>query len=138
MRRCMLGCTLLAGLGLFAMTTVASAQMGMSGQNNPYYRPAVSPYVNLARGGNAAANYYGIVVPQANFQRQIQTLQQQQGFMSQLGIANADEEDFTMGARSITGHPTMFFNYGNYFGQSSTTGNRQGTGPTQSIFGKKK
>ena len=134
MRRNLLGCVLVTGLGLFAMAQAASAQMGMPGQNNPYYRPAVSPYVTIGQGGNAAANYYGIVKPQQNMAKQIQALQTQQGYAQQLGIHNLEEDGLTAGSFASTGHPSVFFNTGQYFGQ---TGSLQGKGATQTIFGKK-
>src|SRR5262245_7333705 len=118
-------CLVLAVLGgtvMLASSNCALAQVGFfPNQTNPLYRPAVSPYLNLARGGNPAINYYGIVKPQVDFGRQIQMLQlQQQSLMPTWGLTL--EDDLTQPTTSITGHPSMFFNYGHYFGQSNTGG----------------
>src|SRR5215211_5103172 len=46
---------------------VARAQINpnyFSNQFNPLDRPALSPYLNLLRGGNPAANYYLGVLPE--------------------------------------------------------------------------
>jgi len=37
-------------------------------------RPGISPYLNLARGGNPAINYYGLVRPQIAAAQAFQTL----------------------------------------------------------------
>jgi hypothetical protein len=57
---------------------------------SPFNRPVVSPYVNLARPGPAAINYYGLVRPQLDFrssmqnlQGQVTTLEQQQALLAQ-------------------------------------------------------
>ena len=38
------------------------------------YRPGLSPYLNLNRGGNPAINYYGLVRPQIAAQQAFQTI----------------------------------------------------------------
>jgi hypothetical protein len=86
-----------------------------------YNRPNVTPYLNMLRGGDPAANYYLGVVPE--FQRR--------------AFVNRSIEDFqdlyrrTAQTRDLlddqlfrgpliptlppTGHPTGFMNYGTYF-----------------------
>src|SRR6476661_2750052 len=47
------------------------------GAYRPGYQPAVqpvSPFLNLANGGNPAVNYYGIVQPQIDFRNQLTQL----------------------------------------------------------------
>src|SRR5262245_46077284 len=111
MKSIMLGWAFAAGLACFGAVEQAAAQYYFPQQTNPLYRPPVSPYVTLGRGGSAAANYYGIVRPQLEFARQLQMLQiqqQQMVYMPQLGVPT--EEDLVMGTYSVSGHPTMFFN----------------------------
>lgn len=43
----------------------------------PGYRPPVSPILNIARGGNPAINYYGIVRPQVEAGQAIGQIEQQ-------------------------------------------------------------
>ncbi len=78
---------------------------------SPFPRSPISPYLNLARGGNPAINYYGLVRPEIQFQQSIYGLQQQVGGLSQMQALQSEA------ARSsaTTGHPTRFFNYSHYF-----------------------
>ena len=123
MNRILLGCVLGLGLALGLSAEQATGQVFLPKQGGPPLRPPVSPYLNLVNGfnGNTAINYYGIVRPQIDFARQLQMLQfQQQGYYNpQFGVLDA--EDGTMGTHSVTGHPTVFFNYGHYFGQQGLT-----------------
>jgi hypothetical protein len=95
----------------------AAGQVFLQNQPNPYLRPPVSPYLNLNRPGvPGGVNYYGLVKPQFEVNKQLQNLQmQQRGMMPQLGVG---EEDVTTSAYAITGHPTAFFYYSHYFGQA--------------------
>src|SRR5438094_391239 len=50
------------------------------GSYRPSYQPAVapvSPFLNLANGGNPAVNYYTIIQPQIDFRNSLQQLQTQ-------------------------------------------------------------
>ena len=76
-KRKMLGMALAVGLGLVATADSATAQVPQP-QTGAGTRPAVSPYLNLNRPGNPAVNLYGLVKPQQDTTRQLQTLQQQQ------------------------------------------------------------
>jgi hypothetical protein len=120
MMRFVLSVAMAGGLGLAAAADKATAQALNTGPNtNPYLQPAVSPYVNMNRPGNQATNYYGLVKPQLNTTKQLQSLQtqlQQQQLMPQLGVANADD-DVVMANYAVTGHPTAFSNVSHYFGQ---------------------
>jgi len=85
----------------------------------------LSPYLNLLRGGDPAANYFLGVIPErerrANdqiFRSEIQELQRR------------EEEVGTAGVSSVlpgTGHPVLFNNTYTYF---NSFGNRPGTPPS--------
>ena len=82
---------------------------GIAPLNSP---PGYSPYLNLARGGNAGLNYYGLVRPQLAFQNSLLGLQQQVNTNQQL-IATG------LGGGPIgsleTGHSAYFLTTGGYF-----------------------
>jgi len=95
----------------------------------PYARPAtgpsnpapLSPYLNMARGGNPAVNYYGLVRPQTDAQRAIQHLQQQSMAAPATGL--------TMDSYPNSGHTVQFMNLSHYFHNnigSGLTGGRMG------------
>jgi hypothetical protein len=76
-----------------------------------------TPYLNLIRRGNPAINYYGLVRPQANFQAEMQALQQR--------INSAQREIDARGETNglpATGHPTYFMNYSHYYPAYGTPG----------------
>jgi hypothetical protein len=81
--------------------------------------PAFSPYLNLARGGNPAINYYGLVRPQLNFAMSLDALQ------GQLLAGQQSAEGRLPGEMAPTGHAISFLNTGSYF--LSTGGGRAGT-----------
>ena len=115
MRAFLLAC-LLAALALASQSERASAQF-TPGQPYQPYRPLVSPYLNLARPGNPGINYFGLVKPQIDVNRQLQQLQQQQQLQqTQLGMG-FPQEDGSLAPYAITGHATSFFNYGHYYYQ---------------------
>jgi hypothetical protein len=111
-----------------AMTALAQYPASPFGQYfNPYTRPPgtnpgggprLSPYLNLLRGGNPAANYYLGVVPEIE-QRRFQAVSQAQIQGLQVSTAlppvNPEDTDLTV-ATSITGHPAVFNNTAAYFG----------------------
>src|SRR5437868_12311218 len=77
---------------------------------NPLGTPVLSPYLNLARGGNAAINYYGIVRPQQELRRDYNQLQQEL-LTNQNALTTIDP-----GALQLTtGHAARFFNYSHYY-----------------------
>jgi hypothetical protein len=96
---------------------------------SPAPRPALSPYLNLLRGGNTAINYYGLVRPQEEFSSSIREFQQQ--VHTAQGTQMSREGGIAL---PVTGHPTRFFNYQGYFftpsGAGSSGGQARGTPPT--------
>jgi hypothetical protein len=100
-----------AAVGIGAgLAPQARAQVYARPATNPFQPPAVSPYLNLARGGDRAINYYGLVKPQEQTHLNILQLQQQQAATGQAVMAGE-----TNLALPYTGHPTRFFNYSHYF-----------------------
>jgi hypothetical protein len=59
--------TTVTSLVLFVSTTPATAQGSLATPPNfgPYYRPQLTPYLNLGRGGNPAINYYLGTLPES-------------------------------------------------------------------------
>ncbi len=74
---------LLATLALVALSTPAILAQAPGtfgrppGPGSPGYRPPVSPYLNLARGGVAGINYYGLVRPQIESNQAFQEIERQ-------------------------------------------------------------
>src|SRR5690242_603000 len=66
----------------------AQAQFYTPPATSPFYRPPVSPMINLYGGGlNAGINYFGIVQPQQRMAASIQQLQQTNQMLLQGGAA---------------------------------------------------
>ncbi|MBI3406890.1 MAG: hypothetical protein HY040_00855 [Planctomycetes bacterium] len=85
-------------------------------QLNPYAQPAISPYLDIVRGGNPAINYYNGTLTE--FDRRNNALQQQymQSQVNQLQQQTTllEEQDF-IPALSQTGHAAGFQVYGGYY-----------------------
>jgi hypothetical protein len=91
-------------------------------QVNPY--PVYSPYLNLNRPGSSVAqNYFGLVQPQMQAQRNFQQLQNQ---MNNQGMGTGDVgyvdpsgqfiNYFAPSAAGLqTGHNVTYFNYSHYY-----------------------
>jgi hypothetical protein len=115
MKKLIVACA--AGLVGLLAAGPAAAQFYTPPQVNPFYRPPVSPYLNLMRPGTPGAiNYYGLVRPQQQFGAGLQRVEQE-----------ALAARYQDGAYPDTGHATRFFNYGGYFfnqggGTTATTG----------------
>ena len=85
---------------------------------NPGGGPRLSPYLNLLRGGNPAANYFMGVVPEID-RRRYQAISQAQiqGLAVSTAAPPLNPEEADLGvATSITGHPAVFNNTAAYFG----------------------
>jgi hypothetical protein len=88
---------------------------------NPFGRPAISPYLNLNRGGVPAINYFNLVRPQQDAFAAIQGLEYGQEQLQQ----------FQYGAQSPfvgTGHATSFFNYSHYYPRLTGSIGNSGSG----------
>jgi hypothetical protein len=82
----------------------------------PYNRPQpqLSPYLNLLRGGDPAANYYLGVVPERERRRNDALFRSAIVDLEQRTQPLAEGEDVFTPLRS-TGHPTAFGYTGSYF-----------------------
>ena len=94
---------LAAGLLLLVAAGEAFAQ----GQNStvgrsPSLQPTVSPYINLRRGATAGINYFGIVRPQQEMQRDIGRLENR----IQQDESTAAADQGTTGRRASHGYAT--------------------------------
>ena len=116
---------LLATAVLLAIATSARAQVGPGpaptrppaiggiGTPSPGIGTGFSPYLNLNRGGNSAAqNLYGIVRPQMSMQQSIQALQQQQ---ATLAGGTPGQDDALTAQGIVVGTRVRFLNTGGYF-----------------------
>jgi hypothetical protein len=114
-----------AGLGvLLTQASPAAAQfinpygnMGRSQQQAPYSNTnALSPYLNLTRGGNPAANYYLGVLPEIdrrNFEGAV--LQAWPGLEANAGAAAQQPLGGEIPVLGQTGHLSAFGAYGSYY-----------------------
>jgi hypothetical protein len=127
MTRLTLSGLLVTGVFWLAITGTAQAQYpgspaqggpfggGGFGAGNPYGRPQLSPYLNLLRGGNPAANYYLGVIPE----------RERRSNAAMFGSAINDLEwrtrygaggELDLGEPiTSSGHPTAFLNTGSYY-----------------------
>ena len=102
-------CGLGISLGFLMLVTASSVPAQGTytrPMTSPNGAPAVSPYLNLVRGGNPAVNYYGLVRPQMDAQHALQQLQS--------GVA-APASSLPMDATPNSGHPVQFMNFSHYF-----------------------
>jgi hypothetical protein len=128
MRAILAACLAIIGLLAGSATERAAAQF-IPGQPYQPNRPFVSPYLNLARPGLGGINYYGLVRPQLDVNRQLQQLQQQQGVLAtQVGAATLPEDPTQPAPVGITGHGTNFSNYGHYYYQGLGSSGGSGLG----------
>ena len=109
---------LVTGLVFIAAGARANAQGYVHPQTSPFPRPAMSPFLNLNRGGNSAAiNYYGLVRPQQDTMTSLLQLQQMQQY-GQGGFGLAGEQGIP-----VTGHASRFMIYSHYYyNQSGSQG----------------
>lgn len=113
---------LLLSLGL----TVAVASTGAAQPVPPgggASRPTFSPYLSLANGGNPGANYFGIVRPQQQMQRQIN--QNAQQFQQSTGALQQELNGLAVGADPnlpSTGQVARFNSLAPYYTRHPVTG----------------
>jgi len=91
------------------------AYHGYGGLGTSYGPPLLSPYLNLLRGGDPAANYFLGVVPEAR-QRQYNAQFANAVYNLDRSIYQPAEGDELPEITTTTGHPTAFMNTGSYFG----------------------
>jgi hypothetical protein len=98
--------TLLGTLAAFALAPAANAQAPGS-----ITRPPYSPYLNLARPGNPALNYYGLVRPEIDWRNSVGNLQ------TEFSALNQELNNPVAGnpAFPSTGHPVTFLNYSHFY-----------------------
>ena len=121
---------------LFALATIAATCGSLDAQvysgnrsggyqpYQPYPRPQLSPYLNLIRGGDPAANYFMGTIPQRN---QIRTNRQFLSALQQLDRGQRQLERPSGTGLELyvplgtTGHPSAFMQLGSYFPARSGT-----------------
>jgi hypothetical protein len=114
MKRHLIGPAALACLLVAA--AAGQAQYSPPGPGRSYFSPRgpnLSPYLNMLRGGDPAANYFLGVVPEQQrrynerlFQSEIQELQRREEALDTLGLSTT---------LPGTGHPAVFNNTLSYF-----------------------
>ena len=109
----------LSGAVVVLSAAVASAQP--LPYNQPRYgvgyQTPLSPYLNLLRGGNPAANYYLCTIPEFERRQKTQIFQNALLELDQ----RVSRETVELGLAEpigTTGHITAFGNTGNYFGHT--------------------
>jgi hypothetical protein len=130
-------CVFLASIGTLPLVSAGPAlaqsynpytQITPTTQFNPYSRPPglapgggprLSPFLNLLRGGNPAANYYLGVVPEQERRRNEAFLGSSIQQLEQRLNTLPPEEGDLLTPQSQTGHPAVFFNTGPYFASTS-------------------
>jgi hypothetical protein len=97
-------------------------------QYGPYYQTQLSPYLNLLRGGDPAANYFAGVVPEQQRRQDRNAIYNSlQGIGSQLPLPpGITDRDIDLPLAS-TGHATAFGYTGSYF--AGSTGGRALSNP---------
>jgi hypothetical protein len=87
--------------------------------NSPYGygTPRLSPYLNLLRGGNTAANYFMGVVPEVERRANAALYGSQIQELARRTEGAAEAQDL-FPRLTETGHPAVFANYGTYFGSN--------------------
>jgi hypothetical protein len=78
-------------------------------------RPQLSPYLNLLRGGNPAANYYGGVLPERQRRAQAGQFSAEIQDLERRGAAGAEREDQEAPRLGETGHYVQFLNTSPYY-----------------------
>jgi hypothetical protein len=130
MNRRMLLLSALAVLSLAVSTLPAHAQRGARRGAPNYgvgFRPGLSPYLNIIRGGNTGVNYFLGTIPEIERRNNEQALRQGlQSVEQRLGVT--EQDDSLLSPLSTTGHPTTFGNLGTFFGpRTEFPGAAQGT-----------
>ncbi len=121
----------LAALASFC-TGTASAQLGPQAPPayGPGYRPLLSPYLNLLRGGDPASNYFLGTIPEYQRRANAQLFSQEIGALDRRLTLEAQPAPEVRLFQPLpeTGHPTAFGYTNGYFGSGSpvTSGGLRG------------
>ncbi len=102
---------------------------------SPYARPQLSPYLNLLRGGNPAANYYLGVVPERDRRRNERALGVAVQDLERRAETPALPEEDLVPRLPSTGHPAYFMNYSSYFNLGTGSFPNVGAAPQSAIRG---
>jgi len=106
----------------------------------PYGRPSLSPYLNLLRGGNPAANYYLGVVPEVERRTQSSQFRTELRDLESRPPSVLNPTNDLLPPLSETGHGTTFMNFtpyysygslGTYFGSSTGINQSRSRTPSQ-------
>ena len=114
----------LAGTG----TARAQFQPPSAPNYGPGYRPQLSPYLNLIRGGDPAANYYLGTLPEFQRRANAQLFSTEISELDRRLLGNVPTREQLFGqALPSTGHVTTFGNTLYYFGANTPSrGQRPG------------
>jgi hypothetical protein len=89
------------------------------------YRPQLSPYLNLIRGGDQAANYYLGTLPEFQRRANAQQFSTEINELDRRVFGTVLTQEQLLGQPlPATGHPTAFGYTGYYFGSSNPYGAR--------------
>ncbi len=123
----------LASLGLLVLGPAGKATAQIAYPNyqrplSPIPSPALSPYLDLRRGGNPAIEYFQGTLPE--FDRRANTLQFRGAILELDRRVNLLSEAEGLGpALRETGHPAYFANLGPYYNFNPLGRGIQGTAP---------
>lgn len=87
-----------------------ATRSGRAGYRNTLSRPAVSPYLNLTRGGNPALNYFTLTRPPID--ARAQQFRQQQATQ---GLQREIDTGVRASALPPTGHSATYMNYSHFY-----------------------
>ncbi len=89
----------------------------------PYSRPALSPYLNLLRGGDPASNYYLGVLTEYDRRYQLSRpiLSQDPSYLDP-GLDDRSDLDIPERQLPTTGHPAGFMIYNGYYNMPNNRG----------------
>ncbi len=130
----LVGLALAAFLVLGSNTARAQFQPPSRPNYGPGYRPQLSPYLNLLRGGDPAANYYLGTLPEFQRRSNAQQFSTEISELDRRTLGNvATAEQRILQPLPVSGHPTGFGTTLNYFGSSNpyATGGQRQTAPQQ-------
>jgi hypothetical protein len=138
--------TLAAAVGVILLITAQQAPaQGLSANVpnfRPYYRPPLTPYLNIARGGSPALNYYLGTLPDVENRNNFNFLSRELQDLSNRTLITARGESLVepilpAGPEKLTGARPVYGTTGGYFGNTGgyygDNGPRFGVRPQQPI-----